>query len=487
MKKDFLASVVVFLVALPLCMGIAIASGVPVAYGLISGIIGGLVVGFFTGSPLQVSGPAAGLVVLVFDIVQKHGLQGLGIVTFAAGIVQIISAYLKAGPYFRAISPSVIKGMLSGIGVIIFSSQYHVMLDDKPAASAVTNIMTMPDAITKIFDTSLGIPHMEAAFIGVISIFIILLWNSLKDKYHLVVPGGLIGIIAATIIVYFAKLPINKVTLDANLAHVFQEGFIFKDLGAIDWNILWLSIPMAFVATAETLLCTNAVEKMKPDVPVNYNKELLAQGIGNTVCGLFSALPITGVIVRSAANVEAGGETKKSTILHGAWLVLFVVILGGVLKMIPTSALAAILVITGFKLMNFKGLKEEFKVDRLEFAIWLTTTVAIVSTDLLKGIAIGFAFSLVKLLWSIHHLEIKKVEETEEKAVIHLCGKASFLTLPNIANSIEKQSRGKKLIEIDLRNLIYRDTAFNDYIMNLETTLAHKGINVILLDKTSIA
>ena len=481
MKKDFLASVVVFLVALPLCMGIAIASGVPIAYGILSGIIGGLVVGIITGSPLQVSGPAAGLVVIVYDIVQTHGMVGLGIATFFAGLVQMISAFLKAGPYFRAVSPSVIRGMLSGIGVLILSSQFHVMLDDKPSSSAIQNILTVPKAITKIFDTSLGIPHMEAAFLGVVAILLILVWNNLKEKYKLVVPGALVGIVAVTLIAYYAKLPINKVTLSGSFSDVFSANMIFSNLGKFNWDLLLLSIPLALVATAETLLCTNAVEKLRPSVPVDYNKELLAQGVGNTLCGVFSALPLTGVIVRSAANVEAGGETNKSTILHGVWLLLFVCFLGSVLELIPTSSLAAILVLTGYKLINLKEMIKAFKVDKQEFAIWILTTCAIVGTDLLKGIFFGLALSLFKLLYDIHLIEISKDETNPDKTILSFQGKASFLTLPKISKVIDLHSKSSKELELNLRKLIYTDDAVEEYLANLKDVLGHRGVKVSIL------
>ena len=485
-KKDFLASIVVFLVALPLCMGIALASGVPMAYGIISGIVGGLVVGYFTGSPLQVSGPAAGLVVLVWDIVEKHGLVGLGIVTFFAGLLQVTSALLKLGPYFRAISPSVIKGMLSAIGVIIFASQFHVMLDDNPGASPVQNLITIPAAILKIFDTSLGVPHMEAAFIGVVTIMLIMLWNNLKDKYKLVVPGALIGVVATTAIAYFAAIEIKRVSFGSGFEFFNQEVLLHNNLGSFSMTLFWLAIPLAFIATAETLLCTNAVERMRPEVSTDYNKELFAQGIGNTICGFLGALPMTGVIVRSSANVEAGANTKWSAIMHGLWLLILVASFTALLQMIPTATLAAVLVLTGVKLMNLKELIKTYKTDKADFFMWLTTLVAIIATNLLVGIAIGFAVTLLHLVWSIHNLEIKHEEQDSSgKVKVKIIGKASFLNLPSIVRSLDNVNQDSKHIELDLHNLLYRDNSFNDYISNLKNSLGHRGVTLSVNEPNS--
>lgn len=474
-KKDFLASIVVFLVALPLCMGIAIASGVPVAYGVLSGIIGGLVVGFLTGSPLQVSGPAAGLIVIVYDIVQSHGLKGLGIVTFIAGAIQFIMALFKLGPYFRAISPAVINGMLSGIGVIILASQFHVMFDATPASGPIENILKMPETLSSAL-------LKPVALISLFSLLLIVGWNHFKLKYKWITPGALIGIIGATLAVYFSQVEVNKVSIEGNFLESIKGYLLINNLGELSWELFLLAIPLALVATTETLLCTNAIEKMAPHAPVNYNKELYAQGVGNMLCGFFAALPMTGVIVRSAANVEANAETQASSILHGLWLLLMVTFFGNLLGLVPTAALATILLLTGIKLVNWAGLKKTFYADRLDFGIWVVTMASIVGINLLAGIGIGFFLSLLKLLYSIHPIEIKALpSEDLNESNIQISGKASFLALPEISKKIEQNISGKSHIKIHTNHLIYQDAAFIEYIENLKLTQSHKGIEVSIV------
>ncbi len=437
-KHDLLASVVVFLVALPLCMGIALASGVPIAAGLITGIAGGLVVGLLGGAPLQVSGPAAGLTVIVLVFVQQHGLPLLGIVVVIAGLLQLIAGLCKLGQWFRAVSPAVIKGMLAGIGVLIFSSQFHVMVDDKPEGSGLTNLLTIPQAIRKglplpewtseedrqfrtallknfghlhekqeevhelvaervaphasqqerileaeslvpLIDLQLEIveqleamvqevrefdqlqgpqtaksdliaagdtavkssrralsdletgpssealesqiaasadinqllpllkSHSWAAKIGLLTIVMVLLWQLLPGKFRLV-PAPLIAVVVATVACAMFYLPVLYVEVPDRL----MDG-----VHPPSWHVLrdtsWLlllqtGLVIAIVASAETLLCATAVDQMHNGPRANYDRELWAQGAGNMVTGMLGGLPMTGVIVRSAVNVQAGGK-----------------------------------------------------------------------------------------------------------------------------------------------------------------------------------
>lgn len=480
-KKDFLSSIIVFLVALPLCMGIAIASDVPISYGILSGIIGGIIVGFITGSPLQVSGPAAGIVMIVYEIVQSHGVIGLGIATFFAGLMQITFSLLKLGPYFRGISPSVINGMLSGVGALIFGSQIHVMLDDAPKTSAVENYTTIPTTFMNIV-TEMNIGHIEALAIGTGTILIMVFWSKLGKKLKLI-PGALVAIIFMTIVSYATGMAVDRVMIDTSLTQMFTDNLIFNHGSYFSFELIGLAIPLAIVATAETLLCTTAVAKLRPDVEVGYNKELFAQGIGNTLCGVFGALPLTGVIVRSSANIDAGAETKNSTIMHGLLLVIFIGLFSSVLRTIPTSALAAILVLTGVKLLNIKGLIKSFKADKIEGAIWFVTTVSIVATDLLTGIIFGFVLSLFKLLWKLNKIEIKVSSNENDKTVICLDGKASFLNLAKIAKSIEVKSKDKNDIKLDLKSLVYKDEAFDEYLENLRQTFIHRGLKFEILNQ----
>jgi len=437
-RRELMASVVVFLVALPLCMGIAIASGAPPALGLISGIIGGLVVGCIGGAPLQVSGPAAGLAVLVWQFIDQFGLSALGWVVLGAGLIQMAAGAARLGRWFRAVSPAVIRGMLAGIGVLIFASQFHVMVDDKPRGSGIANLLSIPEAIYKGILPVDGSVHHLAAIIGILTIASIVVWEKFKPARLKPLPGPLVAVVFVTALAGILQLPIEYVTIPDNLfagLNVPKVG----DGGLFATPAFWGAvIGFALIASAETLLCATAVDRMHKGARTNYDKELFAQGVANSICGGLGALPITGVIVRSSANVQAGARTRASAILHGLWLLLFVGFLPFVLAWIPTSALAAILVFTGYKLVNPPSVIQLWKTDRPEFFVYAGTVISIVATDLLTGVLIGFGLALAKLLYTFLHLEIVVEESEQDRSVgVAFRGAATFIHLPRIAEKLE--------------------------------------------------
>ena len=331
--RDLLASVVVFLVALPLCMGISIASGMPPTAGIITGIIGGLVVGFLAGSPLQVSGPAAGLSVLVLQFVQANGVEMLGVVVLFAGILQFAAGSFKLGQWFRAVSPAVIHGMLAGIGVLILVAQFHVMLDGKPLGTGIQNLVGMPGALMAAIEA--GDHHLKAGGIGLLTILTIIGW-SYAPKAWRVMPAPLVGVIVAILAAYVLGLSdITYVSVPDNIWSTVAFPTIDHLTRIIEAPILIGAISIAFIASAETLLCATAVDQMHSGPRTKYDKELSAQGVGNMICGLLGVLPMTGVIVRSGANVDAGAATRASAILHGVWLLLFASVLPFTLNYIP--------------------------------------------------------------------------------------------------------------------------------------------------------
>lgn len=603
-KQDFLASIVVFLVALPLCMGIAIASGVPVAAGLITGIVGGIVVGALAGSPLQVSGPAAGLTVIVYEIVQRFGFETLGIVVLMAGALQFVAGVFKLGQWFRAVSPAVIKGMLAGIGVLIFASQFHVMVDARPRGSGLTNLLSIPESIGKamtqpelgsselrrsrmrslreigelhrrqaaiadLVDKELSylasedepaqdasertaaaaaelmhlLPdqdaltadveramarlsnternlgdgekseqiiaacspaietsrtaggqlregsvqtvreaqagavtalagvsdalknHTLAAHIGILTIATILLWQAFAPRKIKFVPAPLVAIVVAACGAAILIMPVLYVNVPESL---------WSDIHFPTWAMLtdapWVALiqsalVIAVVASAETLLCATAVDQMHQGPRTRYDKELSAQGVGNMICGLFGALPMTGVIVRSTANVQSGGKTRVSAILHGVWLLAFVVLLAFVLRLIPTSALAAILVYTGYKLVNLRSIKELKSFGWGEVAIYVATVVTIVVADLLTGVIVGIALAGAKLLYTFSHLATElKIDQENGRAMLDLHGAATFVRLPRLASELEKVPAQAEL-HVDFEHLDYIDHACLDLIM----------------------
>ena len=491
-REDLLASIVVFLVALPLCIGIAVAVGVSPARALITGIIGGLVVGFFAGSPLQVSGPAAGLFVIVADLIAKgqqsfmsravegsageeeamaYALMVLGTSVFLAGCLQIVAGKLRFGQWFRAVSPAVIKGMLTGIGVLIVVSQFHVMLDHvatwhgEKAHGGLQYLASIPEAFMKCFSSDTDANHHLAALTGIVTIGAIVGWPLIAPKSLKVLPAALVGIVTATVVATVSGLEIQKLNVPENM---FNETTLPINL---DWYMLLFdpmvitgAIVIALVASAETLLCATAVDQLHSGERTNYDKELTAQGIGNVLCGLVGALPMTGVIVRSSANVASGAKTRLSAILHGAWLLIFVVAFPFVLAYIPRAALGALLVHIGIKLVNVKQIRELWKMSRSEVAIYLITVLVIVCEDLLVGVVVGIMLSAAKLLYRFSHLELNLIDEGKVTR-LELEGAATFLRLPVLAKKLEEVPDSTEL-HVDFKHLTYIDHACLDLLMN---------------------
>jgi MFS superfamily sulfate permease-like transporter len=474
LKQDLLASVVVFLVALPLCMGIAIASGAPPAAGLITGIVGGILAGAFSGCPLQVSGPAAGLAVLVYEIIQNHGLKSLGLVVLIAGVIQIAAGLLKAGRAFRSIAPSVIYGMLAGIGVLIFAAQFHVMIDDKPRANGLQNLLSVPASIARAFFPPEGTTHHVAAWIGVGTIAILVLWTRFAPKKLKWIPGALIGVTASTIASVAFALPIKRV----NISDGFLGAITFlnpADLPSlITPDLLLLGVTVAFVASAETLLSAAAVDQMHCGPKADYNRELLSQGIGNTFCGFMGALPMTGVIVRSAANVNAGAKTRRSAILHGVWLLVMVASTPWLLRLVPTASLAAVLVFTGWKLVNIQNIRRLLSYGGAPVVIYTATLIGIITTDLLKGILLGLALSTLKIIYARTHFSMRLVTNSVGRSDVHLVGAASFVRLPAFADSLETiPSDGE--VHVHLRELDYVDDACLEALSSWQQQRTQQG------------
>jgi MFS superfamily sulfate permease-like transporter len=471
-RHDLVASIVVFLVALPLCMGIAIASGVPTekaaAVGLITGIIGGLVVGSVAGSPLLITGPAAGLSVLVYELIAHYGWERVGIIVLLAGLMQIAAGLLKLGQWFRAVSPAVIHGMLAGIGILIFASQFHIMLDDKPRSSGLANILSLPEAFQRGIIPNDNLAH-EAAKIGLLTIAVLVLWKAFAPKSLKWLPAPLLAVTTATVVTAIWRPPINLVSLPDSLLSELSFPSL-TNLADIDaWpGLLGAAASIAFIASAETLLSASAVDQMHSGPRTRYDRELTAQGIGNTMSGLVGGLPMTGVIVRSAANVEAGARSSTSEILHGVWLLVFVCIFPFVLRAIPTTSLAAILVYTGYKLVDVKEIRKLWGYGKSEVLIYLATAIGIVVTDLLTGVLIGLGLSAVKLLITFSHLAVRLEDDpASRRTVLHLEGTATFLRLPKLAMTLESVRTDREL-HVQFEELAYIDHACLDLLMNWE-------------------
>lgn len=442
--RDFTASIVVFLVAMPLCMGIAIASGVPPEKGLITGIIGGIVVGTLAGSPLQVSGPAAGLAVIVFELIRDKGLSALGPILVLAGLIQLVAGILRLGGWFRAISPAVVHGMLAGIGILIVVGQFHVLFDAKPMSSGLANLAAMPGRLLGLSAANLGGAEV-ALGVALLTISVMIGWEKLRPASLKQVPGALLGVMAGTIAAYSLGLDVTRVSVPESIVAAItlpDAGMFAKWL---DPSVIVAALAIAFIASAETLLSAAAVDKMHDGVRTNYNKELWAQGVGNLLCGAAGALPMTGVIVRSSANVQAGAVTRLSAILHGVWILGFVALLPWLLREIPMAALGAVLVVTGWRLVNIGHVRELFHHHGvLPAVIWAATLVIVVAEDLLTGVLVGIGLSLIEVVPHLHRLRLGvDREEAHDRSALSLSGTATFVQLPKLSEALDRVPTGK--------------------------------------------
>lgn len=467
---DFRASIVVLLVALPLCMGIALAVGAPAAAGLISGIVGGIVVGSLAGSPLQVTGPAAGLIVVVAEILTRYGtidgqfnlqrgMTALGLAMLIGGAIQIAAGAMRLGQWFRAVSPAVIEGMLAGIGVLIVATQFHLMVDDPTKrAHGLDYLLSIPQAVEKglfPFDDS---QHHRAARIGVLTILVIMAWNQIRLKSLRFIPGPLVAAIVASLVATLRGYNVSFVRFEGGLLEGIHPLNLGEALPLLGFDILLTGVVIAFIASAETLLCATAVDQMHNGPRTRYDRELGAQGVGNMLCGLIGGLPMTGVIVRSSANVKAGARTRASAIMHGIWMLALVSAFPHLLEFVPKSALAAVLVYTGFRLINPRVVRELWHFGKGEVAIYLTTLVVIVAEDLLTGVAVGIVLSAIRILYVVTQLRVKVIRDGAGRVEVAIKGNATFLRLPQIAAALD-QIEPRATVALNLRWIGFIDHA----------------------------
>ncbi|MET7378844.1 SulP family inorganic anion transporter [Streptomyces sp. NPDC005526] len=453
LRQDFAASLVVFLVALPLCVGVAVASGVPAELGLVTGIVGGLVTGLLPGSSLQVSGPAAGLTVLVFEAVRQFGLPALGVVVLAAGVLQLVMGALKWGRWFRAISLSVVEGMLAGIGLVIIAGQLYAAAGLKAPASGLAKIAGLPGAAV---DALRSTEALVSLAVGVGTIAVLVLWQRMPRRVR-AVPGALTAVLLATVASLALGLPVATVEVRGLFGALQPPGAeAFGELARP--ALLGTILAFALIASAESLFSAAAVDRLHSGPRTRYDKELMAQGVGNAVCGLLGALPMTAVIVRSSANVQAGARTKASRVLHGVWLLLFAALLPAALALIPLPALAAVLVHAGWKLIPLRQFVSLWRGYRGEALILVVTAVSIVAVNMFEGVLIGLALSVAKTAWEASHVKLDVLDEGAGPVRARLAGNATFLRLPKILDSLEALPPDRP-VELDLSGLHHLDHA----------------------------
>ncbi|MEV4946039.1 SulP family inorganic anion transporter [Streptomyces sp. NPDC053755] len=453
LRRDFAASLVVFLVAVPLCVGVAVASGVPAELGLVTGIVGGIVTGLMPGSSLQVSGPAAGLTVLVFEAVSEFGLPALGVIVLAAGLLQLAMGALKLGRWFRAISVSVVEGMLAGIGLVIIAGQMYAAAGLKAPASGLDKILGLPGAAAD----AVGSPEALASLaLGAGTVAVLVGWKRLPEKVR-AVPGALAAVIVATVAASALSLPVATVEVKGLIDSLSLPGAdAFGGLATP--AVIGTVLAFTLIASAESLFSAAAVDRLHDGPRTRYDKELMAQGTGNAICGVLGALPMTAVIVRSSANVAAGARTKASRVLHGVWLLLFAALLPSALALIPLPALAGILVHAGWKLIPFRGLVALWRSHRGEAVILVVTAVAIVAVNMFEGVLIGLALSVVKTAWETSHIRLEVIDKGAGPIQAYLTGNATFLRLPKILDSLEALPQDRP-VELDTSGLHHLDHA----------------------------
>lgn len=468
--RDLGASVVVFLVALPLCLGVAIASGAPPALGILSGIIGGIVVGAFAGSPLQVSGPAAGLIVSVWAIVDGWGLQALGWAVLISGLLQLAAAGFKLGRWFRAVSPALIGGMLAGIGTLIATSQIFVMVGATPPSGGVASVLALPAAWTTQLAQASGV---WAAALGLGTVAILICWDNYRPERLAVVPGPLVAVAIATAAAAAFRLPVARVELPASLAASLNVPSL-ADVGLLtDIGFLGAAVALGLIAAAESLLCANATDQLHGGPPTKYDKELFALGLGNVVAGFVGALPVTGVIVRSAANIQAGATTRRAAIVHGLLLLGLVALAPALLGHIPVAVLAGVLVYVGGKLLAPQKAIALYRAGHGEVWVFVATLVAIFTTGLLTGILIGLGVSLLKLLYAFSHLEVD-VSETGDRWDVDVHGAATFIQLPKLAEALERIPEDAE-VHVHIGGLAYVDHACAELLHRQEERRRRAG------------
>jgi carbonic anhydrase len=427
LRYDVPASLVVFLVAVPLSLGIAFASGAPIAAGLVAAVVGGVVAGLLGGSPLQVSGPAAGLTVIIAATISEFGWAVTCAITVLAGALQIVLGLSRIARAALAISPAIVHGMLAGIGATIVLAQLHVVLGGAAQSSPLTNLRELP---AQLLD-----PHGPATLIGVLTVVLLVVWGRLPAPVRKI-PGPLAAIAAVTVLTSATGMHIDRVEVPADLLDL---GFVprFPGGGWFDFGLAVVTV--ALVAGVESLLSAVAVDKLHTGPRADLNRELLGQGAANIVSGALGGLPVTGVIVRSSTNVQAGARTRVSAVLHGMWILLFVVVLAGLLQNIPLAALAGLLVHVGARLVNLAHLKEVLRHGDLP--VYLVTVLGVVGLDLLTGVLLGIgAAALVmlrRLLWSGIH-----AERDGDGWRIVVEGALSALSIPRLSTVLGSIPRG---------------------------------------------
>ncbi len=497
LRDDFVASIVVFLVALPLCLGIALASGAPLASGLVAGVIGGIVVGFLSGSHTSVSGPAAGLAAVVAaQIVSLGSFEAFLLAVVVAGIIQVGLGVAKAGAMSSFFPSSVIRGLLAAIGVLLILKQIPHLLghDTDPEGEFAFIQPDHQNTFSEIITLFEGEIYWGAAVIGLASIVLLLVWDRIKSLKKTGVPSALVVVMLGIALQQlFGRLGEGWLIEGSHLVSIPVAGSFselssylhFPDFTQLANPAIYVAaMTLAIVASLETLLNLEATDKLdskhRNSPP---SRELLAQGVGNVIAGLIGGIPVTSVIVRSSVNIGVGARSKKSAILHGVLLLVCIASIPTYLNMIPLSSLAAILIVTGYKLASPKLFRQMYSEGRQQFLPFMGTLIAIVFTDLLMGILLGLATSVLFILNSNLRKPIRRVVEKHfDGDIVHveLANQVSFLNRAALNELFQNTKRGTNVL-IDASDSDYIDSDILSLIKDFKDNVGPaRGVSVSL-------
>lgn len=505
LKNDIPASIVVFFVAIPLCLGIALASGAPLFSGLIAGIIGGIVVGAISGSQVGVSGPAAGLAAIVLTaITSLGGFENFLVAVVLGGLIQILFGVLRAGIIGYYFPSSVIKGMLTGIGIIIILKQipHFFGWDADPEGDFAFFQMDGENTFSEIFN-ALSHISMGPTIIALVALGILILWSTVlskKGKIFQLVQGPLVAVVGGIIFyavtqgneaLAFSQNQLVSVPVPKDAASFIAQ-FSFPNFAAITNPEVWVvAFTIALVASLETLLCVEATDKIDPEKRVTpTNRELLAQGVGNVLSGLIGGLPITQVIVRSSANIQSGNKTKMSAIIHGFLLLISVILIPRLLNMIPLSVLAAILFVVGYKLAKPALFKTMYDLGWKQFVPFIVTVLGIIFTDLLTGLAygllVGIIVVLIKSYQNSHFLHIEGEDVDDNTIKMTLAEQVTFFHKGAILKELDNLPENSNL-ELDVRQTRYLDNDIIEILDDFSYKAKLRNISIKLISQRGVA
>ncbi|MBN8604972.1 MAG: hypothetical protein J0M26_28505 [Planctomycetes bacterium] len=474
-KNDLIASIGLFCVSLPFCVAIAQASNVSLASGITSALVGSWLVTVISGNRVLVSGPSSSLIAISAASVLTIGIAPFSIAVVAAGVMQILMGAARLGPLFRAASPALIFGLLAGIGASLLVQQLHLVVDEVPHGGNWRNLLELPKALVNIFREHGHFGHRPAAIVGIITFLGMWAWERKTTKGVFAwVPSVLVGVFLAVCVKMAFQLPIDTVRIDSGLVSLI-------DWSRFDWSSqLWWSailptaIALALTASSESMLTLIATQKPSSGATPKPNRELVAQGAGNVVSGAMGGLPIAIALVRSKVNIDLKARSFLSVVLHGLWFVLFIGVIPFVLARMPTSALAAVLAVTGFKMINLNGIRTLYREHRNESFISLITALSVFSFGILIGVGVGLLVSILALLHVFSRLRIRVFEDPKTAStVMVLEGTANFLRLPKLTATLDGLAQ-RANVRIETSSLSYLDHAT---LSALETWTQNRMIN----------